>query len=209
MPLCANSCSVSPPAWTSACNVQTTPGGIPFLIFAACNFRFDATITKADGTTVAIGAITDPESWRIAVHNRLIARSPEGYGEKASSTFTVERVIACSPETIASKTHVLNFISKDTDAVNFLDVTFWDDIELNYGQYRLMYQACNEVIHYTGEISDPGFNWVPTQLGYIKPNNNQENDFWEANVSWQYRGAIKRIEVIGIDSAFVEDIVGT
>lgn len=210
MGICANTCAPDAPYWSAdACNIQTSPGGIAFLIFAVCNFRFNAIITKADGTTVSIGAITDPESWRVAVHNRLISRSPEGYGEKPSSSFTTERVRACTPEGIASKTHSVNFISKDTDPVNFTDVDYWTNIETNYDRFRLMYQGCNEIIYYSGDADDPGFQFTPTVLGYVKPNNNDENDFYEANMSFKYRGIVPKIEVIGIDSAFVESIVGT
>lgn len=208
--LCATDCITNGavPRWGNGCgNIQKRDGGIPNLIFMACNMRF-ATVAEGSiqvktptGSMVNIGVITDFTSWATAVTHNLIRISPEGIGEKPESTFTNARFSSCRPEEIASETHLLNFTSYDIDPDNFYDRSYWNTIRLNYGKYRVMYLSCGNILNYSGDVEDPGFEFSPTVLGYVKPPNKEDKDFYRVNLSFIYAGIPDMIEVVNLSEA--------
>lgn len=207
--ICSYTCSTATPHWSAgACNIETREGGIPYLIFFACNFKFNASVMSENGL-ITIGAITDYTSWEEGVHNRLISRTPEGLGEKPLGSFTTQRLSSCSPEAIASETQNLSFVSYDTDSTSFTDRTYWNNIRTNYGKFRLAWQDCNGYVHYSGNVADPGFVFVPTALGYVIPQTNDENSFYQADLSFKYSGLPTIINVANINDAFVTNIVNS
>lgn len=206
MALCASDCIQAAPRWTNACNITTRSGGIKNLVFFTCNFKFNANVVTPSGATVAIGSATDYTQWRIAVANRLISRTPDGYGEKPLSSFTTERLVACSPEAIVSETHTVSFISKDVDATNLDDCTYWNTVRNNYYTYRLGWIDCNGYFYGSGDSTDPGLAFVPTALGMVIPNNNDESIYYQADLSFKNSGIICPQNIVNLNDAFLVDV---
>lgn len=173
----------------------------------SCNFQFASSgavnVTTPTGSIISVGLISDVTSWDIGIQNNMIRVSPTGLGDKPESTFTNARFSSCLPEEIASETHIINFQSFDIDADNFWDRTYWNNIRTNYSKYRLLYQDCNGIIYYTGNVTDPGFSFVPT-VGptYVIPQTNDEKAFYQANLSFKFEGIPAMIEVAGLDFSF-------
>lgn len=205
MSLCISDCSAATPLSFDDCNVQTREGGIPRLLFFSCDWQFNGTV-DIDGTPTAIGPITDIEAWQIGVANRKISRSPIGYGEKPESSFTTERLAACLPEGIATETHALNFISKAFDNDNNLDCAYWQTIRDAYLQYKIAYQDCTGRV-YVKSTSIPGFDFIPVAWSHVIPNNNDELQFFQANVEFKYQGVICPILIPNFDQAFNVPII--
>lgn len=210
MSLCSSSCNAAVPRWSGGCNIVKRDGGISNLIFISCNFRFASTgyVTVVDplGVSFSVGVITDWHSWAAGVQHNMIRPSPVGIGEKPESTFTLAKFASCLPEEIESETHLVNFQSFDTDPVNYYDRTYWNTIRTNYIKYHLMYLGCNDLVHYTGDVTDPGFAFTPTVLGYVKPPAQENKDFYQANLSFLYSGIPAMINVVNLDEALNIDV---
>lgn len=206
MAICSNLCFVEVPRWTSVCNIQTREGGIPYLLFAACNVKFSATISKPGGGTVEIGAITDYLSWKALVDNNLLSRSPEGIGDKPAPTPQLQRVSSCRPEVIVNQTHGINYRTLDIDPTNLTDNSYWNDKCANYSLLRLMWMDCNNIIHYSGDISDPGYAYSLTSSGLVIPETNDESQFYQYNAEFKELCIPSIISVVNINDAFVNDV---
>lgn len=216
MALCSSSCgnNAAVPRFPTGCVFDKRKGGIPNLIFISCNFRFagagetTVTITAPDGSTFQVGKITDHASWAAGVQHDMIRISPEGLGEKPQSTFTQQRVSSCRPEEIASETHVINFQSYQVDNDNFWDREYWNQVRTQFNKFRLLYWDCNENVFYSGDVTDPGFEFVPTAgPGYIIPQIGQtDNAYYEANLSFVYEGIPAIISVAGLSAALTIDV---
>lgn len=212
MSLCASSCNAPVQRWAGGCSFNKRAGGIPNLIFISCNLQFavapatSVSVITPAGTTISMGRITDYTSWALAVQNNMARQSPEGIGEKPESAFTNARFSSCRPEEIASETHTVNFQSFDIDPDNFYDRTYWNSVRTNYTKYRLMYMDCNGIIYWTGDPSDPGFEFSPTALGYIIPNTSNDKAYYLANTSFIYEGIPAMVEVPNIEAAFNIDV---
>lgn len=215
MSLCSSSCgnNAEVPRFPTGCVFEKRKGGIPNLIFISCNFRFadsdesSVSITDPNGVTFSVGRITDSTSWAAGVQHNMIRISPEGLGEKPQSSFTNARFSSCRPEEIASETHAINFQSFQVDNDNFYDRTYWQTVRTNFNKYRLLYWDCNENLFYTGDPTDPGFEFVPTVLGYNIPQIGQtDNAFYEANLSFVYEGIPAIISIAGLQEALTIDV---
>lgn len=212
MSLCASSCNAAVERWAGGCSFTKRAGGIPNLIFISCNLQFavapatSVSVVTPSGSTISMGRIEDYTSWALAVQSNMARQSPEGIGEKPESAFTNARFSSCRPEEIASETHTVNFQSFDIDAVNFYDRTYWNSVRTNYTKYRLMYMDCNGIIYWTGDPSDPGFEFSPTALGYIIPNTSNDKAYYLANTSFIYEGIPAMVEVPNIEAAFNIDV---
>lgn len=210
MALCATGCTTTVPRFVGGCNIQKRQGGISKLIFLSCNVRFASSgtisLTTPSGSTISIGVITDYLNWALLVQNNMVRTSPEGIGEKPESTFTTTRFSSCRPEEISAEQHTVNFQSFDVDPDNLYDNTYWNAVRTNYGKYKLMYYDCNGLIHYTGDVTDPGFDFVPSSLGYIIPSTYEENPYYQCNLSFNYEGIPVPIDVASIETAFNIDV---
>lgn len=212
MSLCASSCNAPVQRWAGGCSFNKRAGGLPFLGFMSCNWKFaespatSVSVVTPSGSTISVGLISDYTSWAIGVQNNMIRLSPEGIGEKPESTFTNARFSSCKPEEISSETHVVNFQSFDIDPDNFYDRTYWQAVRTNYAKYRLFYVDCNGFIYYSGDPSDPGFEFVPTTLGYVIPQTSNDKSYYQANLSFIYEGIPTPIEVANIDAAWNIDV---
>lgn len=212
MSLCASSCNAPVQRWAGGCSFNKRNGGLPFLGFMSCNFKFavapatSVSVITPSGSTILVGRIEDYTSWAIGVQNNMIRLSPEGIGEKPSSTFTTARFSSCKPEEISGETHIVNFQSFDIDPDNFYDRTYWNAVRTQYPKYRLFYVNCDNIIHYSGDPADPGFEFVPTQLGYVIPQLSTDKAYYEANLSFNYEGIPAMIEVPNIESAWNIDV---
>lgn len=205
--LCASSCNAAVPRWSGGgCgNIQKRNGGISNLIFISCNWRWaesgTVSVITPTGQTISVGLITDWTTWALGVQKNMIRISPDGLGDKPESTFTNARFSSCLPEEIASETHVVNFRSYDIDPDNFYDRTYWNTVRTNIGKYRLLYLNCDNVIHYSGDVTDPGFEFSPQVLGYVIPQTKEEKVYYQANLSFIYEGIPAMIEVANISEA--------
>lgn len=215
MALCSSSCgnNAAVPRFPTGCVFDKRKGGIPNLIFLSCNARFagddetSVTLTSPTGSTFQVGKITDWHSWAALVQHNMLRISPEGLGDKPESSYTLARFSSCRPEEIASETHVLNFQSYQIDVDNFSDRTYWQTVRTNFTKYRVIYQDCNGIIYYTGDPEDPGFEFVPTALGYVMPQIGQtDNAYYQANLSFVYEGIPAMIEVVNIEEALTIDV---
>lgn len=212
MSLCGSCSNTAVPRWPIGCNLQKRDGGIPNLIFISCNWKWatvaegTVSVTTPTGTTISVGLITDWTTWALGVQNNMIRPSPEGIGEKPESTFTQARFSSCRPEEIESETHLINFQSFDIDPDNYYDRTYWNQVRTNYAKYHLLYQGCNGLVHYTGDVSDPGFAFTPQVLGYIKPPLQDNKDYYQANLSFLYNGIPDLINVVNLDEALNIDV---
>lgn len=209
MALCAASCSAAVPRYPTGCTFSKRKGGIPNLIFMSCNWKFataaegSVQIQTPTGSIITTGVITDPTSWDIGIQNDMIRISPTGLGEKPESTFTTARFSSCLPEEISDETHAINFQSFQIDPDNFYDRAYWNNVRTNFPKFRLIYIDCNDIIYYTGDVSDPGFEFVPTALGYVIPQVGQtDKAYYQANLSWSYEGIPDMISVAGLDFSF-------
>lgn len=179
----------------------------------SCNVRFagdgetSVSLTTPTGSTIQVGKITDYTSWALLVQNNMVRISPEGLGDKPESTYTQQRLSSCRPEQIASETHTINFQSYQVDTVNFSDRTYWNTVRNNFDKYRLVYIDCNGIIYYSDDVEDPGFEFVPTALGYVMPQIGQtDSAYYQANLSFVYEGIPAMVEVPNIDEAFTIDV---
>lgn len=213
MSLCSSSCNAAVPRFPTGCTFEKRAGGIPNLLFLSCNARFAAanqtsvSVTTPTGSIISVGRITDYLSWALLVQNNMVRTSPVGLGEKPESTFTNQRFASCLPEEISSETHIINFQSYQMDNDNYYDRTYWQNVRTNFTKFRLMYLDCNDVIYYTGDPTDPGFEFVPTSLGYIIPQVGQtDKAFYQANLSFVYEGIPAPIEVANIMTALNIDV---
>lgn len=207
MALCSASCIEQTPRWTSSCSIVTRQGGIPYLVFFACNMKFNATVkSPVDGTNITIGAITDYTAWQAAVQHRLVSRTPEGIGEKPAATPTTERLSSCKPEAIANMTHTISFSSKDVDSANFTDWDYWNSICNNYDVYRLAWIGCDNTLYYSGDNSDPGYPFSITSIGNIIPQTNEESVSYGLELSFNERCIPKPIFIANLNDAFLVDV---
>lgn len=216
MALCSSSCgnNAAVPRFPTGCVFDKRKGGIPNLIFISCNWRFagdgetTVAVTTPTGSTIQVGKITDWWAWALGVQHNMIRISPEGLGDKPESSFTTARFSSCRPEEIASETHNINFQSYQIDADNFSDRTYWQTVRTNFTKYRLLYWDCNGIIYYSGDVTDPGFEFVPTSgPGYIIPQIGQtDNAYYQAALSFVYEGIPAMIEVANIEEAFTIDV---
>lgn len=212
MALCATGCSATVPRWVGGCNIQKRQGGISQLVFMSCNVRFATsaaspiTLTTPSGSSISVGVITDYLNWALLVQNNMVRTSPEGIGEKPESSFTTARFSSCRPEEIASQTHTINFQSFDVDTANLYDNTYWNQVRTNYGKYKLVYFDCNGLLHYSGDVTDPGFDFVPTVLDYVIPSTYEENPYYQANLAFNYQGIPAMVDVPSIETAFTIDV---
>lgn len=208
MALCSSDCFRATPRWTNACSIQTREGGIPYLVFFSCNFKFGAVVKSGlTGGDVTIGAITDYTAWRTGVQHKLISRTPEGIGEKPATSPTTERVSSCKPESISNMTHTINFTSKDVDTTNLTDVEYWNDICSNYDYYRIGWLGCDdEIVYYTGDASDPGFPFSLTTLSDVFPQTNEESFSYQIGVSFNNRCLAVPLKVTSLNDAFISDV---
>lgn len=213
--LCSSSCGggSAVPRFPTGCVLETRKGGIPNLIFMSCNVRFagdgetSVSLTTPTGSTIQVGKITDYTSWAILVQNNMVRISPEGLGDKPESTYTQQRLSSCRPEQIASETHTINFQSYQVDTDNFSDRTYWNQVRRNFDKYRLVYIDCNGIIYYSDDVEDPGFEFVPTALGYVIPQVGEtDNAYYQANLSFVYEGIPAMVEVPNINEAFTIDV---
>lgn len=212
MSLCSSSCNAAVPRFPTGCTFDKRAGGIPNLIFLSCNARFAASnqtsvsVVTPTGSTISVGRITDYTSWAILVQNNMVRTSPEGIGEKQASAFTQARFSSCRPEEISQETHTINFQSFQVDNDNYYDREYWNNIRQNYTKFRLVWMDCDGVIYYSGDPTDPGFEFAPTELGYIQPPTNQDKAYYQANLSFVYGGIPAPIEVPNIESALNIDV---
>ena len=207
MSLCASDCFRATPRWTNSCSIQTREGGIPYLLFFACNFKFSATVKSGlTGGDVTIGAITDYTAWRTAVQHKLISRTPEGIGSKPAASPTTERLSSCKPEAISNMTHTINFASKDIDPTNLTDNDYWNSICSNYDYYRVGWMGCDDLVYYSGDASDPGYPFSLTSIGNVIPETNEESVSYEVAISFNERCIPYIIKVTSINDAFIADV---
>lgn len=207
MALCATDCFEATPRWTSACSITTRQGGIPYLVFFACHFKFNATVKSGlTGGNVTIGAITDFTAWRTAVQHRLISRTPEGIGSKPLPSVTSERLSSCKPEAIANMTHTLTFTSKDMDNTNYSDWDYWNGICENYDVYRVAWLGCDCLLYYTGDSNDPGYSFSMTSIGNVIPETNEESVSYQIEVAFNERCIPKPLSIVSLCDAFLVDV---
>lgn len=214
MSLCSPSCgnSTEAPRFPAGCLFETRKGGIPNFIFLNCTARFagdgetTVTLTDPNGVNFQVGKITDSTSWAALVQHGMARLSPEGIGEKPESTYTTQRLSSCRPEEIASETHAINLQSFQMDEDNFYDHTYWKKVRTNYSKYRVVYWDCAKNLYYSGDVEDPGFEFSPTRLGYTIPNNNNENAFYQANLSFIHEGDPTPIFIPGLPEALTIDV---
>ena len=208
MALCASACIEQTPRWVGSCSITTRQGGIPYLIFFACNLRFDATVVSpVTGGNVSIGAITDWLSWQTAVQHRLISRTPEGIGQKPAASPTTERLSSCKPEAIANMTHTISFTSKDVDNNNYTDHTYWNAICQNYDVYRLGWLGCDgNTLYYSGDSTDPGYPFSIGSIGNVIPETNDESVSYQLELSFSERCIPTPLFITNLNTAFLVDV---
>lgn len=212
MSLCSSSCNAAVPRFPTGCTFEKRAGGVPNLLFLSCNARFavapatSVSVTTPTGSTILVGRITDYTSWAILVQNNMVRLSPEGLGEKPASSFTTQRFASCRPEEISQETHGINFQSFQVDNDNYYDRTYWQNIRQNFTKFRLAWLDCDGILYYTGDPADPGFEFVPTELGYIQPQTNTEKAHYQANLSFNYEGIPAPIEIANLDAALNVDV---
>ena len=101
---------------------------------------------------------------------------------------------------------LINFQAFDIDTVNLFDRTYWNDICNNFGFMRLIYRSCDGLIHFTGNVSDPGFRFTPTVLNAIYPQLEDNKMFYQVNLSFIYGCIPEPLNVVGLDDALEIDV---
>lgn len=207
MALCADDCLVEVPSqWDLGCDIETRDGGVKYIGFFSCNWAFGTTVS-INGIPTVTGPITDYTAWELGVHNKLITISPIGDGEKTASTFGTQQLVACNPPAITSQVHNISFLSYSIDPTNLEDRDYWHGIRINYTKYRLFYWDCNDIIYYSGVSADPGFSFSLSVLDYIIPKGDPlPPAYYQADLSFRYKGIVPMIQVTGINTAFETDV---
>lgn len=176
------------------------------MVFFSCDAGFNM---EVDGTE--IGTIEELKSWEDLAALGKVSISPIGYGEEPATSNTSERLTACTPEDVISRTHQINFTSKDTDA-DFAEVDFWNTVIINRKRYRFGWIGCDGNFYGNltpqgknsgGETIIPGgFKFSEVTIHREKDDNNDTVDRYVCQLSFKYPLIVKPVRIPGLLSAF-------
>lgn len=85
---------------------------------------------------------TDPAEWRAKLEAGYIMWAPCGMIKKGVPQADLFRPYGCRPQVTGEKTHTIDYETYETER-NYLDECFWQDVEDNCGNYRLLACDCN------------------------------------------------------------------
>lgn len=206
--LCASSCHVDTPNIDTAfCDDEFKSGGIKHIGVFSCDWVFDGDVT-INGSTTAIGAITDVANWITGIQNGFISISPEGMGDKPVSEKTTEDAFACRPAIIGNEDHTINFISKLFDTDSFEHCQWWSTLKTNYRRYTLFWVDCDDNVYVKSTTGSPGFVFsLSGNSDLVIPQTSNEKMRFEFSPSFRYNGIVCPLEVPDFASVYTTEVL--
>lgn len=183
MSLCSTNCAITPPVPVQPCFVDTRPGGVSRLFFAACD--------------VMINDLTSQNDWCAYINAGKIVMSPKILGEKPKGSATKKRIDSCAPERTTGFQRQINFQDHNADDVNFSDFDFWNEIQLNSEKYQVGFQTCDGL--FFGFIAD-----FTIEVDPVIPNNKNEIAFWDGSIMWDGIAMPKPVALPNLVSWFID-----
>lgn len=163
MSLCSSACAITMPPTVNQCFVDTRPGGISRLVFAACD--------------VVITDYTDQNQWCPYITAGKIVMTQKLLGEKPKGSASRKRLDSCSPEKTTGFSRSVTFQDHNADDTNFVDFDFWNAIQVDSEKYQFGFLTCDGLF----------FGFFPdftTEIDPVIPNNKNEPSFWDGTIMW-------------------------
>lgn len=178
MAICSTPCQVKPPAWASTCKNGARLGGIPYLVFFACDIYQTIANFAADDFSIIADWCTGIEAGDIQISPPLVASKPV-------ASFTKKRTISCAPERPVGAARTISFTSAQVDNtaigarnVQYTDIDFWNTVLEDQAELLAGYIDCEgRFWGVTNEFS--------LEVSFMHEDNSQGNAQWEGVFGWQ------------------------
>jgi hypothetical protein len=176
------------PVSSEQCVCEVAVGGINELYFIPCTETFsEANVLDLDWWTARIGTAEEPGN---------LGRSGLGIGSIAKKTDKKEKVASCRTEQIISITWALKFQIKCFDKSSARSTCAkMNELITNFSQYLLVARMCDgdDTILPVGKFDASDFNW-------IVPDNNEDSQIAEIELSWKELGFPCTVDVAGLSA---------
>lgn len=174
------------PVASSVCVCEVALGGINELYFVPCTETFsEANVLDLDWWTTLIGSVEAPGT---------LGRSGLGLGSIAKKSDKKVRVSSCRTEQVISITWALKFqiLCFDKSAARSTCAKM-NELILSSNKYLLVARMCDgdNTILPVGVFNTSDFNWTV-------PDNNEENQVAEVELSWKQLGFPCTVDVAGL-----------
>lgn len=172
------------PATTAVCQCTPAVGGINELYFVPCTETF----SQAN--------VTSTEWWQGLLTAETLGRSGLGLGSIGKKSSKNERFSSCRVEQLTSLTWALKYQIKcmDKTAARSTQAKF-NELLLNFDKYLLIARMCdgNEDVLPIGVFNTTDINWTV-------PDNFEENQVLEIELSWFELGVPTPVTVAGLSA---------
>jgi len=176
------------PVSVAQCNCEIAVGGINELYFVPCTETFSqANLTDLDWWSAMLPDGETPGT---------LGRSGLGLGSIAKKSDKKERVGSCRTEQLISVTWAIKFQIKCFDKSSARSTCAkMNELILRSGNYLLVARMCDgdDTILPVGVFSSSDFNWTV-------PDNNEESQIAEIELSWKELGFPCTLDVAGLSS---------
>lgn len=174
------------PVADTQCQCEVAVGGINELYFIPCTEVFsEANVLDIDWWTTLAGTQIEPGP---------LGRSGLGLGSIAKKSDRKERVASCRTEQVISITWALKFQIKcfDKSAARFT-CAMMNELINKSDKYLLVARMCDgdDTILPVGKFDASDFNWTV-------PDNNEESQIAEIELSWKEKGFPCTVDVAGL-----------
>lgn len=129
----------APPQSYEECKVQFRKFGFSRFALVSCDYEFTD--------------ITDPTEWEAAITAGSISKSPTGILSIAEPDVTSFAFSGCGLQATGEKTYNLTFNTYSTKG-DLGDHRYWDNIDRNHQEFRLIPVDCNGIFYLTPEWID-------------------------------------------------------
>lgn len=133
MAFCDPNCEITVPQSTgTSCNPTRRKGGIPWLLFAACNVDTTDLFEDLPRLQALAG------SCRVRLVGSVL-------GSKGADSVTTRRLNSCGAEEPIAGSMVFTITDNNADNVTFKDITFWNTIRNTPSKYQIGYITCENI----------------------------------------------------------------
>lgn len=182
------------PISTEQCSCEIATGGINELYFVPCTETFsEANVSSSAWWNAMLPSAGGGTS---SVTNGTLGRSGLGLGSITKKDVKTERVSSCRTPQVTSITWALKFQIKCFDKSSARSTAAkLNELITNAGGYLLAARMCDgdEVILPVGRFITSDFNWTV-------PDNNEESQVAEFELSWKELGFPTTVDVAGLST---------
>lgn len=176
------------PQSTLQCLCEIALGGLNELYFVPCTDTFnEQNVTDVDWWTALVGTVEEPGP---------LGRSGLGIGSIGKKTDKKERVASCRTEQLTSITWAIKFQIKCFDKSSARSTCAkMNELILKFDKYLVVARMCDgeNTILPVGKFDTSDFNWTV-------PDNNEEAQIAEVELSWKELGFPCTVDVAGLSA---------